>query len=372
MNKVFEVVVQDKKTKARVGKIKTLHGVIETPAFIPDATYGTVRHLSSQDLERIGLQIVLGNIYHLSLRPGIKTIKKLGSLHSFMNWKKPLITDSGGFQVFSLVYRHQMGKILEKGVRFKDPLTGNQHLLTPKKSIEMQLKVGSDILMVLDYPVVGSASKKDNQISVRLTTKWARLSKQAFKKNKLSRGRVLMAIIQGANSKQMRKKSFQELEAIGPFPGYGFGGPPLNEKILQYTANLIPNNRIRYVMGGGTPQDIIKAVCMGWDLFDCVIPTRNARHGLLYTFKGELRITQNKYTLDKKPIEKDCPCLACQNYSRAYIRHLLKVGEPLGQRLATLHNLTFYIRLMKKIRKSIKSGFLLHNQFLKRGRNPFS
>ena len=365
MAKFFQILTKDKTTNGRLGLIKTLHGNIHTPAFIPDATLAAVKHLSSAELEKIGLQIVLGNIYHLNLRPGIKIIEKLGGLHSFMAWPKPIITDSGGFQVFSLVYKSKMGKILTNGVEFKDHLTGQKHLLTAKKSIAAQLKINSDILMVLDYPVFGHSSKKDNQQSVALTTSWAKQSKKAFDQINQKKGLIIMAIIQGANSLKMRKKSFQELEAIYSWPGYGFGGPPLNQKVLKYTAQLIPPNRIRYVMGGGTPKDILKAVAMGWDLFDCVIPTRNARHGLLYTFKGEIRISQQKYQYDKKPIEKGCPCQACravnqagQKYSRAYLRHLFKAKEPLALRLFTLHNLTFYMRLMKKIRENIKKGSL--------------
>ncbi|MFC1711648.1 tRNA guanosine(34) transglycosylase Tgt [Patescibacteria group bacterium] len=355
MLKFFNILSEDKGTEARLATLKTLHGTINTPAFIPDATYGAVKHLSSKELQNLGLQILLGNIYHLGLRPGTKTISKLGGLHSFMNWQKPIITDSGGFQVFSLVYKNKMGKVLKDGIVFKDHLSGKKYFLTPKKSISMQLQANSDILMVLDYPVFGHSNSKDNQESVALTTSWARDSKLAFDQLNKKNGRILMAIIQGANSKIMRKKSFQQLESIFSFPGYGFGGPPLNKKILKYTANLIPENRVRYVMGGGTPKDILESVSFGWDLFDCVIPTRNARHGLLYTFNGELRISQVKYKLDRKPIEKDCPCEACTSYSRAYLRHLFKVSEPLAQRLLSLHNLTFYIRFMEKIRESIKN-----------------
>lgn len=354
MAQFFTVVKKDKNSQARVGEIKTLHGTIETPTFIPDATYGCVKHVSSQELNKIGLQIILGNIYHLGLRPGTKIIKKLGGLHGFMNWQKPIITDSGGWQVFSLVYQHKMGKVRENGIEFRDPLTGLKHFLTPEKSLQMQLEANSDILMVLDYPIIGEASEEDNKISVSLTTEWAKQSLKAFLKSKNHHGKILMPIIQGASSQKMRKKSYESLSALGDFPGFGFGGPPTDKKILRYTASLIPENKIRYLMGGERPKELLAAVKMGYDLFDCVVPTRNARHGLAYTFQGEIRITQQKYLQDKKPLEKDCPCLACQNYSQAYIRHLLKVGEPLGQRLMTIHNLTFYVRLMQKIRGNIK------------------
>jgi queuine tRNA-ribosyltransferase len=364
--KAFSVLKKDTSTKARIGRIKTLHGEVVTPAFIPDATLGVVKHLSLQDLKTVNLQMVLGNIYHLWLRPGMNVLRKMEGLHKFMAWDGPIITDSGGFQVFSLIYKNKMGKVLENGVKFKDHLTGSLHFLTPKKSINMQLKLGSDILMVLDYPVMENCSLRDNKQSVKLTSLWAKDCYKYFLKNS-KKSQILMAVIQGASSRLLRKQSFEELEKINSFPGYGFGGPPLNEKILDYTALLIPDNKIRYVMGGGTPQDIIKAVSMGWDLFDCVIPTRNARHGLLYSFKGELRISQTKYKLDKNPIEKDCPCLACQTYSRAYLRHLFKVKEPLALRLFSLHNLTFYMRRMKKIRQSIRKGSLkkFSERFLK-------
>lgn len=365
MKKVFEITHEDHHTQARVGLLTTSRGILETPTFVPDATYGAVKHLSSQELEKMHLQMILGNVYHLGLRPGVNNIKKLGGLHSFMNWKKPIITDSGGWQVFSLVYRHQMGKILENGIQFKDHLSGKTHILTPHISIDSQISLGSDIMMCLDYPINPKDLSLENEKSVRLTTKWAKECYQAYRlhfpdfpnypdRHNSPSSPILFAIIQGANDHKLRKQAFENLEAINKFPGYGFGGLPENEEILNYTARLIPKDRVRYVMGSGTPKDILKQVAMGYDLFDCVIPTRNARHGLLYTFKGEIRIEQEKYALDKKPIEDRCSCLACADYSRAYIRHLLKVKEPLGERLASLHNLTFYTRLMKKIRESIK------------------
>jgi queuine tRNA-ribosyltransferase len=356
MSAVFQILTEEKATKARLGRLNTLHGPITTPAFVPDATYGAVKHLSSQDLKKINLQIVLGNIYHLGLRPGTKIINKLGGLHQFMNWNKPIITDSGGWQVFSLVYKNKMGKVKNTGIEFKDHLSGTKHFLTPSKSIKQQLKADADILMVLDYPVLGKASAADNNRSVKLTTSWAKTSLKAFQKLNNKKDRIILAIIQGADSSKMRKKSYQQLSTLYNWPGYGFGGPPTNKKILKYTASLIPKSKIRYLMGGDSPLELIKAVSYGWDLFDCVIPTRNARHGLLYTFSGEIRINQEKYKLDKKPIEKNCPCQACQLYSRAYLRHLFKVNEPLAPRLFSLHNLCFYLRLMEKIRSSIKNG----------------
>ena len=350
----FIIEAKDRHSKARTGLIRTKHGNIQTPCFIPDATLGTVKHLSPTELNLIPLQIILGNIYHLSLRPGIGLIKKMGGLHQFINWRKPVITDSGGFQAFSLVYRNKMGKILPNGIEFKDHLTGKTHLLTPKTSIKMQLDIGSDILMVLDFPVSPNAPEKDNRRSVELTVRWAKESKSFFTEQKSAKNKILMAIVQGADSKKMRRECFERLEEIG-FPGFGFGGPPLNYEILEYTASLIPEEKIRYVMGGGTPLDILESVKMGWDLFDCVIPTRNARHGTAYTFHGTINLNQEKYKFDQKPIDPDCPCFACQHHTRSFLRHLFKVKEPLAARLVTLHNLSFYTQLMKKIRTSIKN-----------------
>ncbi len=352
----FSVTSKDDKAKARTGVIKTPSGKVKTPCFIPDATYGAVKHLSSLDLQEIGLQMVLGNSYHLWLRPGAKVLKKAGDLRKFMNWPGPLLTDSGGWQVFSLIYKNKMGRVGNAGIEFQDHLTGDKHLFTPKKSIEIQMNINPDILMVLDYPISPAGNKADNELSVKLTTKWAKESLIAFKKHKNKKGKMLLAIIQGANSKKMRKRNFEELEEITSFPGYGFGGPPENKEILEYTADLIPGNRLRYLMGGGPPGQIVEAVAMGWDLFDCVIPTRNARHGNIYTFKGKLNLNNSKHKLDQSPLEKDCPCLACKSYSRSYLHHLLRVKESLGPRLFTLHNLTFYMRLMDWIRKSIKKG----------------
>lgn len=368
----FVIKAKDKQTRARTGIIKTLHGNLETPVFAPDATYGTVKHLSPEDLKNIPLPIILGNIYHLSLRPGIPFIKKMRGLHRFMNWERPIITDSGGFQVFSLVHKNKMGKILNHGVEFRDHVSGAKHLLTPEKCIEYQLVTGSDILMVLDYPIAPDikSSDGDNLKSIELTTAWAKKCRKYFDHQRITKGKILMAIIQGAGSLEMRKRSYEELKDLN-FDGYGFGGLVADMDILDFTARLIPQEKIRYVMGGGTPTDIVKCVAMGWDFFDCVIPTRNARHGLLYTFNGEIKILKKKYQSDKKVIEKGCPCLACsKNYNRAYLHHLFKVKEPLAARLATLHNLTFYNKLMIVIRENIEKGDFksFSGKFLKRYR----
>jgi queuine tRNA-ribosyltransferase len=355
-NKFFKVKTKDKNSRARVGEIKTEKGVVETPCFIPDATYGAVKHLSGEDLKRIGLQMILGNIYHLGIRPGTEVIKKLGGLGEFMNWNGPILTDSGGWQVFSLIYQYGMGEVKKDGIEYKDHLTGKKHWLTPEKCLEDQLDIGSDILMILDYPVAADAEENKNRYSVSTTLRWAKKAFQFWCDKPEFEDKMMMAIIQGANSEKLRKKCYQQLEAVWSWPGYGFGGPTVNNEIIDYTAGLIPEDRLRYLMGAGPPGQIVRSVSMGWDLFDCVVPTRNARHGLAYTFSGEIRIYKAKYELDKSPIEDNCPCWACQNYSRAYIRHLLKIEEPLGKRLMTIHNLTFYMRLMKKIREDIMNG----------------
>ncbi len=355
-NKFFKVKIKDKNSRARVGEIKTEKGIVQTPCFIPDATYGAVKHLSAEDLNNIELQMILGNIYHLGIRPGTEVIKKMAGLGKFMNWNGPILTDSGGWQVFSLIYKHGMGKVKKDGIEYKDHLSGKKHFLTPEKCLRNQLDVGSNIMMILDYPVAADAGKNENKYSVSTTVRWAEKAAKYLKDRGEAKNKMVMAIIQGANDRKLRQHCFQDLENIWPWPGYGFGGPTVNDEIIDYTADLIPEDRLRYLMGAGPPEQIVGSVAMGWDLFDCVVPTRNARHGLAYTFTGQLKMHQAKYELDKSPIEKDCSCLACTSYSRAYIRHLIKINEPLGKRLITIHNLTFYMRLMKKIREDIKKG----------------
>ncbi len=349
----FQVIKTNSSSNARLGKITTLHGEINTPAFAPDATYGVIKHLSSNDLNTIGLSIVLGNSYHLSLRPGVELIKDQNGLHNFMKWDKPMITDSGGYQVFSLVHAKKMGKVLEHGVEFRDHITGSKHLITPTTAIQNQLALGSDILVVLDYPVFPNTRSEDNEYSVARTTQWAKESKQAFLNDPRSKGKILIAVIQGANDLDLRKRSYEELAEIG-FDGYAFGGHPENDKIAAYTANIIPDEKLKYMMGAGPPDDIKKFANMGWDLFDCVVPTRNARHGLLYTSQGNLRIDNSQFQTDHTPIDEVCDCELCITYSRSYLYHLFKVKEPLAARLATIHNLTFYMKLMEEIKEKIK------------------
>jgi len=258
-----------------------------------------------------------------------------------------------------------MGRSLDEGVLFRDHMSGDQHLLTPQKSIENQLRLNSDILVVLDYPVAPDANEKDNTYSVERTTEWAKLCKQTFERNPRSQDKTLIAVVQGANNQALRQHSFEELAAMG-FDGYAFGGPPENDEVVAYTANLMPEDQPRYMMGSGTPQDIVKYVGLGYDLFDCVIPTRNARHGLLYTSQGKLRITNQNYQQDPNPVDPQCHCELCTTYSRAYLHHLFNISEILGQRLATIHNLTYYMWLMRSIRESLEqNNFDAFSQMIK-------
>lgn len=354
---MFKITAKSKTTKARAGELQTLHGEIKTPCFYPDATYGAVKFLSSDELHEIGLQMVLGNVYHLGLRPGSELIKQAGGLHNFMNWDKPILTDSGGFQAFSLVHKNNMGKVLDEGVLFYDHLSGNKHLLTPEKSIQMQYDMNSDILMCFDDCIFAGEDKATNIRSVELTTKWAKLSKETFEKINKEKGRLLFGIVQGGKDFDLRKRSAEELKEIG-FDGYGYGGWTSDNTgmlfaVFEYSVNQLPEDKPRYLMGVGTPDDIKRAFEMGYDMFDCVIPTRNARHGLLYTSEGEIRIKNSKFRNDFKPLDSNCDCKLCTNYTRAYLNHLFKVQEPLGQRLATIHNLSFYTRMMEGLREGV-------------------
>lgn len=363
----------------RRGKLYTAHGVINTPFFLPIATKGAVKNLTPEELRELGAEIVLGNTYHLWLRPGEKLIKKAGGLQKFMNWDGPILTDSGGYQVFSLAGRRDEKssvKLSEKGVEFRDPIDGKKYFMTPEKSIEIQLALGSDIIMVLDecppYPCTREYAKK----SLERTTRWAKRCKEHFdskilksklKKLKFKRP-LLFGIIQGSVYEDLRIESAKQLLEID-FDGYAIGGVAVGEprekmkKILEWVLPSLPKDKPRYLMGLGRPEEIVFAVESGIDMFDCVIPTRNARHGSLFVwsnpkakFPGKkdfyqaINITNEKFKKDFKPIDKNCDCYTCENYTRAYLRHLFAVSEPLAGRLATIHNLKFYQDLMKKLR----------------------
>jgi queuine tRNA-ribosyltransferase len=354
---------------ARYGKLYTDHGIVETPCFIPDGTLGVVKTLSVDDLHSINMNMILGNTYHLMVRPGMDILKKAGGLHQFMHWDKPILTDSGGFQVFSL---STIRKMTEEGVVFRNHLNGDKILLTPEKSIQMQKIIGSDIAMVLDECVDANRGYKYFRKSIDLTLRWAERSKKEFEKIDTITGKKqqLFGIIQGGPFEDLRINSLNGLRNIG-FDGYAIGGVSVGEnrddkyKVIRVLADLIPSDKPRYLMGLGMPEEIIEGVKNGVDIFDCVIPTRNARHGHLFTnFKMNslddfsydiIRIKNAKYKDDFTPLDENCSCYTCKTYTKAYLHHLLNVNEILGMRLMSLHNLRFYLNIMEEIRRVLNS-----------------
>ncbi|MFC1511363.1 tRNA guanosine(34) transglycosylase Tgt [Candidatus Margulisiibacteriota bacterium] len=350
----FEILKKSKKSKARVGKLHTPHGVIDTPAFMPVGTQGTVKTMSPRNLEEIDAQIILGNTYHLLLRPGPDLIKQAGGLHKFMNWKKPILTDSGGFQVFSLAH---MRKVKENGVEFQSHIDGTKHFLTPKRVLEIQTALGSDIMMPLDECVPYPCDKKVVEKAVGRTTRWAKQSRSEIRNPRSEQG-VLFGIIQGGTYKDLRKQSAEEIAEID-FPGYAIGGlsvgEPQNEmlEMLDVVTDVLPDDKPRHLMGVGYAQDILGAVKLGADMFDCVIPTRLARHGSFLTYEGKTSIRLAEFEKDFSPIDPECDCYACKNFSKAYIRHLFWAREILSMQLLTIHNLRFYMRMLAKVRQEI-------------------
>lgn len=348
---------------ARRGEISFDRGTIQTPAFMPVGTYGTVKGLTPAQVNELGADIVLGNTFHLMLRPGTEIIKQHGDLHDFMGWKKPILTDSGGFQVFSL---GKLRKITEKGVTFQSPINGSKVFMGPEESMQVQRALGSDIVMIFDECTPYPATHEEAKTSMELSIRWAKRSKDAHGDNPSA----LFGIVQGGMYEDLRYKSLEALEEIG-FDGYAIGGLSVGEpkeemiKVLNYLPNVMPKEKPRYLMGVGKPQDIVEAVFRGIDMFDCVMPTRNARNGHYFTSKGVLRIRNSQYKTDTGPLDPDCNCYTCENFSRAYLHHLDKCGEMLGAQLATLHNLTYYQRLMKDLREAIEQGNLVafRNQF---------
>ena len=341
---------------ARRGTLHLAHGQVETPAFMPVGTYGTVKAMSPTELSDIGAHIVLGNTFHLWLRPGLDVIEKHGGLHRFMGWQQPILTDSGGFQVFSL---GALRKISEEGVRFASPLNGDRLMLTPETSMQIQRVLNSDIVMIFDECTPYPADLDAAAWSMRLSLRWAERSKQAHANNP----NALFGIVQGGMHEVLREESARKLIDIG-FDGYAIGGLSVGEpkadmrRILAHTAPVLPADKPRYLMGVGTPEDIVEAVSRGIDMFDCVLPTRNARHGILFTRYGDMRIKNARFRDDTRPIDEDCQCYACKNFSRAYLHHLNRCGEILGARLATLHNLHYYQELMQGLRQAISQQIL--------------
>ena len=359
----FSLIHEESDTAARTGKIKTGHGVIDTPVFMPVGTQATVKSMTPDELKEIDAQIILGNTYHLYLRPGEKLIAKAGGLHEFMNWDLNILTDSGGFQVFSL---SDLREIKEEGVYFQSHLDGSRHFISPEKSIEIQNYLGSDIVMAFDECPAADSDYDYVKKSLERTVRWAQRSKDAMNND----GQALFGIIQGGLFRDLREKSVKEMLEIG-FPGYALGGLSVGEekeemlKVLDYTTPILPTNHPRYLMGVGAPEDLIEGVMRGIDMFDCVLPTRIARHGSVFTSEGQITVRNAKYKDDFSPLDHECDCYVCKNYSRAYIRHLLKRNEILGVRLTSYHNLYFLINLMKRMREAI------HNDSLLEFRNEF-
>ena len=351
---IYKLITKD--GLARRGEVTTAHGKFQTPAFMPVGTYGAVKSISPSTLEDLEAEIILSNTYHLMERPGVETIKLHGGLHNFMGWEGPILTDSGGYQVFSLSKKR---KIQEEGVEFSSPLNGDKRYLTPESCMQLQLDYGVDIAMVLDectpYPVEEATAKKSMQLSLR----WAKRCRSSFSSNRAS----LFGIIQGGVFNNLREESLAELIEIG-FEGYAIGGLSVGEPkeemdtVVNHIAPRMPEDKPRYLMGVGTPLDIVKAVQLGVDMFDCVIPTRHARNGYLYTSKGIVKIRNSENKNNLEPLDENCSCYTCSKFSRSYLHHLDKTKEMLGSTLQTIHNLHYYLSLMRNLRLSIETGTL--------------
>lgn len=395
---MFQIISE--KEKQRNGLLQTKSGAIKTPFFMPIATKGAVKNITAEELEEIGAEIVLGNTYHLWLRPGAELIKKAGNLHEFMHWKKPILTDSGGFQIFSLgpraaeKYGKSGVKLTDEGAEFIDPIDGKKYFMSPEKSVEIQLDLGSDIIMVLDECPPFPCAYEDAEKAVRRTTEWAKRCFEYFNERMRKEGYpekrpLIFCIIQGSVYEDLRKESARQLNEIGfsakgarlpagagpvsGWDGYAIGGVAVGEPreklkdILEWVMPLLPRDKPRYLMGLGKPEEIVMAVNAGVDMFDCVIPTREGRHGRLFVWRKNpnlesgildgteqfyetINIHNEKYREDFSPVDSSCGCVTCRNYTRGYLRHLFKVGEPLAMRLASLHNLYFYLQMMKRLR----------------------
>ena len=352
MSMDFRLIAED--GGARRGRLSFPRGTVETPAFMPVGTYGTVKAMTPEELEGLGAEIVLGNTFHLWLRPGTEVIRAHGDLHDFMHWERPILTDSGGFQVYSL---GEMRKITEEGVHFRSPVDGARVFMGPEESMRIQRELGSDIVMIFDECTPYPATEAEARASMELSLRWARRSKVAHGDNP----NALFGIVQGGMFTELRGRSLAELQAIG-FDGYAVGGlsvgePPQDRlRVLDFLAERLPRQAPRYLMGVGTPADLVEGVLRGIDMFDCVLPTRNARNGYLFVHEGLVKIRNAAHARDTGPLDPHCDCYTCRNYSRAYLRHLARCNEILGARLNTIHNLHFYQRLMARMREAIAAG----------------
>ena len=353
----FDLITTD--AAARRGRLTLAHGQVDTPAFMPVGTYGTVKAMTPQALAETGAQICLGNTFHLWLRPGMAVIKQFGGLHQFMNWDKPILTDSGGFQVFSL---GDLRKITEEGVKFASPIDGARLFLTPEISMQIQNDLNSDIVMIFDECTPYPADYKTAADSMRLSLRWARRSRDEH--DRLNNSNALFGIVQGGMHEALRDESLAGLIDIG-FNGFAIGGLSVGEpkedmmRILAHTAPQLPTDKPRYLMGVGTPEDLMDSVERGMDMFDCVMPTRNARNGHLFTRYGDIKIKNARFKTDQTPLDPTCTCYTCQNFSRAYLHHLFRAGEILSSILNTIHNLHYYQTLMAEMRNAIESGHFI-------------
>jgi len=353
---MIDFCVTERCGSARVGRLDTAHGIVDTPAFMPVGTVGAVKGVTPRDLQECGAQIVLSNVYHLLLRPGPETIRALGGLHRFMGWPGPLLTDSGGYQVFSLA---ALAKVSDEGVVFRSHVDGSRHLLRPEDVVELQVILGVDVGMVLDECVPCSASRAAAAAAVGRTTAWAARSLDARR----DRSIALFGIVQGASDFELRERSADDLRPMG-FDGYAVGGlsvgedPQVTRKVAAHTASLLPADRPRYLMGIGRPVDLLDFVTMGYDLFDCVLPTRNGRNGWLFTRGGRVAVRNARYARDSRPVDERCSCYTCGHFSRGYLRHLTVTGDMLAGVLNSIHNLHFYLDLMRSAREAIRSGSL--------------
>jgi len=354
----FNLLKKDSATDARLGKIHTNHGEINTPAFIPVGTQATIKALTPEDLKGLGAEIILCNTYHLFLRPGHELIKRLGGLHRFMHWDYPLLTDSGGFQVYSISANQ---KVSEEGVAFKSHLDGSRHFLTPELCMEVQEALGADVAMCLDECVPYPSSYEYVHDSLKRTTRWAKRCQESKKRE----AQTLFGIVQGGMFKDLREQSARELVNLN-FDGYAIGGLSVGEstslmrEMVEHSAALLPREKPRYLMGVGTPEDIVESVKRGIDMFDCVLPTRNARNGMLFTSFGKIVIKNARHRSEDIPIDPHCTCYTCTHYSRAYLHHLFSAKEILSSRLNTIHNLFYYLSLIKELRMAILEGRFDH------------